>query len=100
MKLNNVQVTPLEELKANSLIMVNEVYVNENEEICSNKKVIDVYDIIKCINDLASQNKKLTDIVVKLSQHINKSVESNDINNINNRLCNIEQILEDNLLIN
>jgi hypothetical protein len=95
MKLNNVQITPLDNLQTNSLIVVNELYVNENEEVCSRKKVIDVYELVESINELVAQNKKLTDIVLKLSQHVRSGSDVNIIE----KIAKIEQILDENLLV-
>ena len=97
MKLDNVTITHLNEVKANSLIVLNEMYVNEEEKICSNKKVIDIYDLIKHTNEIVEQNKKLSNIIVNISNKLN-DIKNLNVSEILERLDKIENIISDNIL--
>jgi hypothetical protein len=97
MKLENVVLTPIEELKENSVIVVNELYVDDNEKICSNKKVIDLYALISNTNLIIEQNKKLSDIILKISKQLT-DVKQLNISEIFDRLDKIESTISENLL--
>lgn len=97
MKLENVVLTPIEELKENSVIVVNELYVDDNEKICSNKKVVDLYALISNTNLIIEQNKKLSDIILKISKQLT-DVKQLNISEIFDRLDKIESTISENLL--
>lgn len=97
MKLENVVLTPIEELKENSVIVVNELYVDDNEKICSNKKVIDLHALISNTNLIIEQNKKLSDIILKISKQLT-DVKQLNISEIFDRLDKIESTISENLL--
>ena len=97
MKLENVVLTPIEELKENSVIVVNELYVDDNEKICSNEKVIDLHALISNTNLIIEQNKKLSDIILKISKQLT-DVKQLNISEIFDRLDKIESTISENLL--